>query len=81
MAIGTVMYMSPEQASAGTIDGRSVVYALACVLFEMLAGRPPFVGTSTRSVVVSHFTEAVPSLHALRAEVTLPLEAASIGRW
>ncbi|MEP7383901.1 MAG: protein kinase [Gemmatimonadota bacterium] len=76
MAVGTVTYMSPEQASAGEVDGRADVYSLGCVLFEMLAGRPPFVGTTTRSVVVSHFTDPVPSLHRLRAEVAPSVEMA-----
>ena len=74
MAVGTVTYMSPEQASTGPVDGRADVYSLGCVLFEMLAGRPPFVGTSMRSVVVSHFTDPVPSLHRLREEVAPSVE-------
>ncbi len=73
-AVGTVAYMSPEQASLGEVDGRSDIYALGCVVFEMLAGRPPFTG-SVRSVVAAHFTEPVPSLHRLRAEVASPIEA------
>jgi len=76
IAVGTVAYMSPEQAAAGPVDGRSDVYALGCVLFEMLAGRPPFTGKTTRAVVAAHFTEPVPNLSALRPEVATSMQLA-----
>ena len=63
MAIGTPEYMSPEQvAGDSTIDGRSDQYALACVIFEMLAGDPPFTGRTMQSVINRQLTEPPPSL-------------------
>src|SRR2546425_7402237 len=63
IAIGTPAYMSPEQASGGgPIDGRSDVYSLACVLYEMLAGEPPYTGASAQVVIAKRFTDPVPSV-------------------
>jgi protein kinase-like protein/iSTAND domain-containing protein len=66
LAIGTPMYMSPEQASGGTVDGRSDLYALACLLFEMLAGAPPFSGDSPQAIIMRHIAESPPSLRSAR---------------
>ena len=62
MAVGTPYYMSPEQASGSTeLDGRSDIYGLGCVLYEMLAGEPPFTGATLESVVHQHLAvEASP---------------------
>ncbi len=75
MAVGTPSYMSPEQA-AGTsdLDGRSDIYGLGCVLYEMLVGEPPFTGPTAQSVVHQHMTAEPPSVTALRPGA--PLEVA-----
>jgi serine/threonine protein kinase/TolB-like protein len=70
LVIGTPAYMSPEQVLGETsIDGRSDLYSLGCVLFETLAGRPPFSGPSTAAVVNQHLTADPPSVAQLRPQV------------
>ncbi len=65
LAIGTAAYMSPEQAmGAAELDGRTDVYALGCVVFEMLAGHPPYRGPNAQAVVARHITEPVPSMRS-----------------
>jgi eukaryotic-like serine/threonine-protein kinase len=69
-AVGTPAYMSPEQASAERdLDGRSDLYSLACVLFEMLGGEPPFAGSGPRATMARHAIEPPPSIRSLRATV------------
>ncbi|WP_299558313.1 Stk1 family PASTA domain-containing Ser/Thr kinase [uncultured Mycolicibacterium sp.] len=55
--IGTAQYLSPEQASGNTVDARSDVYSLGCVLYEILTGEPPFVGDSPVAVAYQHVRE------------------------
>jgi serine/threonine-protein kinase len=77
LAVGTPEYMSPEQASADeTIDGRSDQYGLACVLYEMLAGRPPFSGSTLQETIALHATQEVQSLRAIRSDVPAAIDAA-----
>ncbi|HEX5387374.1 MAG TPA: protein kinase [Gemmatimonadales bacterium] len=77
IAIGTPAYMSPEQASAERhLDGRTDVYALGCVLYEMVAGRPPFAGTGARATMARHVMEPPLPLRGLRADVPESLDNA-----
>jgi serine/threonine-protein kinase len=75
--LGTPAYMSPEQAAGDEpVDARSDIYSLAGVLFEMLAGTPPFTGPNARTVIERRLTQPPPSVRALRPEVPSAVEAA-----
>ncbi len=75
IAVGTAAYMSPEQASGTPVDGRSDIYSLGCVLFEMLVGHPPFRASSPRALMAKHWLDDVPSVRAARTSVRGSLEA------
>ncbi len=67
--VGTPEYMSPEQASGDTVDGRSDLYSLGLVAWFALAGRPAVTGDSISKILVKQLTEAVPPIAQLRADV------------
>jgi serine/threonine protein kinase len=70
IAIGTPTYMSPEQAAGDReIDGRSDLYALGVVAYQMLIGRPPFEATSTPAMLVKHLSERPPAIEQRRSDV------------
>jgi serine/threonine protein kinase len=71
---GSPPYLAPEQARGGQSDRRSDVYALGCVLFEMIAGRPPFQGDSSSAVVMAHIDAPIPELSRFRPDVPRDLE-------
>jgi len=77
LTIGTPEYMSPEQAAGDRdLDGRSDLYSLACVIYETLAGEPPFAGASARAVMAQHLSEAPPPLRARRPDAPAAVEQA-----
>jgi TolB-like protein/tetratricopeptide (TPR) repeat protein len=77
LAVGTPAYMSPEQAGGGAgPDGRSDIYALGCVVYEMLAGSPPFTGPTPQSIVARQLADPPPGLRVVRPSVPVALEAA-----
>jgi serine/threonine-protein kinase len=70
IAVGTPLYMSPEQSTGEQdIDGRSDIYSLGCVLYEMLAGEPPFHGPTTESIVHQHLTATAIPVESRRPSV------------
>src|SRR5688572_16271836 len=76
LAVGTPQYMSPEQASGSAgVDARSDIFAVGCVLYEMIAGEPPFTGPTPQAIVIRSMTEAPRSLTASRDGLSPAIEA------
>ena len=77
LAVGTPAYMSPEQAGgAGEVDARTDVYSLGCLVYEMLAGQPPYTGATAGAILARKTMEAVPSLRVVRETVPAAVEQA-----
>ena len=77
IALGTPAYMSPEQATEdGEVDGRSDVYALGCVVYEMLAGGPPFTGPTAQAILARHAVDPVAPIRTVRDMVPSGVERA-----
>ena len=77
VAIGTPAYMSPEQGTGQPdLDGRTDIYSLGCVLFEMLAGSPPYTGLNAQAVIMRHFVDPVPSVRPGRGEIPAAIDEA-----
>ncbi|HYU91081.1 MAG TPA: protein kinase [Gemmatimonadales bacterium] len=77
LVLGTPAYMSPEQGAGDrALDGRSDMYSLGCMLYEMLAGEPPFTGPTSQAIIAKRFTDPVPSARRMRETVPLPMDQA-----
>ena len=77
LTLGTPAYMSPEQAAGERhLDGRSDIYSLACIVYEMLAGEPPFTGPTAQAVIAKRFGGPPPRLHVIRDGVPEVVERA-----
>ncbi|HJR35445.1 MAG TPA: protein kinase [Gemmatimonadales bacterium] len=76
LAVGTPQYMSPEQASGSSaVDSRSDIFAMGCVLYEMIAGEPPFTGPTPQAIVIRSLTETPRSLTTTRDGLSPAVDA------
>ena len=75
LVLGTPAYMSPEQAAGGEVDRRSDIYSLASVVYEMLAGEPPFTGANAQAVLARKLAERPRGLRVVRADLSERAEA------
>jgi tetratricopeptide (TPR) repeat protein len=76
LVVGSPAYLSPEQADgSGRVDGRSDLYSLGCMAFELLAGTPPYTGDSTMQLLAAHLMRPVPSVRERRPDVPVLLDA------
>jgi len=73
--VGTAQYLSPEQARGETVDSRSDVYSTGCLLYELLTGRPPFVGDSPVAVAYQHVREQAPPPSSLDPDLVPEIDA------
>ena len=76
MAIGTPVYMAPEQSTGDQVGPTADIYSLGCMLYEMLAGEPPFTGPNSMAIMAKHLMEQVPSVRVVRATVPPEVEDA-----
>jgi len=79
LALGTPAYMSPEQAAGDShVDGRSDIYSVGCVLYEMLAGEPPFTGPTAQAIMARHAMDPVAPLRTVRRSIPAGMEQAAL---
>jgi hypothetical protein len=80
MIFGTPRYMSPEQATAGAVDHRTDIYALGCMLYEMLTGRPPFEAETPIALLFKHVHEPARPFEEARPDLVIPPEVEALVR-
>lgn len=75
MTIGTMQYISPEAIEGEVVDNRSDIYSLGCTAFHLLAGQPPFTGTSIASTMSAHLTKPVPTISTVNPHLPEAMDA------